>query len=78
MKKVKGMTSRIAAMLLSAMLAAGSVPGIVFASEPQWDPGRYPETAAEGSYDAWESGMTDGLQEGNQETVNDGSADEYG
>ena len=76
MKKVKGMTSRIAAMLLSAMLAAGSVPGIVFASEPQWDPGRYPETAAEGSYDAWESGMTDGLQEGNQETVNDGSADE--
>ena len=76
MKKVKGMTSRIAAMLLSAMLAAGSVPGIVFASEPQWDPGRYPETAAEGSYDAWESGMTDGLQEGNQETANDGSADE--
>ena len=76
MKKVKGMTSRIAAMLLSAMLVAGSAPGIVFASEPQWDPGRYPETAAEGSYDAWESGMTDGLQEGNQETVNDGSADE--
>ena len=76
MKKAKKVTSRIAAMLLSAMLAAGSVPGVVFASEPQWDPGRYPETAAEGSYDAWESGMTDGLQEGNQETVNDGSADE--
>ena len=76
MKKVKGMTSRIAAMLLSAMLAAGSVPGIVFASEPQWDPGRYPETAAEGSNNAWEPGMSNGLQEGNEETANDGSADE--
>ena len=76
MKKVKGMTSRIAAMLLSAMLAAGSVPGIVFASEPQWDPGRYPETVAEGSNNAWEPGMSNGLQEGNEETANDGSADE--
>ena len=76
MKKVKGMTSRIAAMLLSAMLAAGSVPGIVFASAPQWDPGRYLETAAEGSNNAWEPGMSNGLQEGNEETANDGSADE--
>ena len=76
MKKVKGMTSRIAAMLLSAMLAAGSVPGIVFASELQWDPGRYPETVAEGSNNAWEPGMSNGLQEGNEETANDGSADE--
>ena len=76
MKKAKKVTSRIAAMLLSAMLAAGSVPGVVFASEPQWDPGRYPETAAEGSYNAWEPGMSNGLQEGNEETANDGSADE--
>ena len=76
MKKAKKVTSRIAAMLLSAMLAAGSVPGVVFASEPQWDPGRYPETAAEGSYNAWEPGMSNGLQEENEETANDVSTDE--
>ena len=47
MKKVKGLRKRIVAMLMSGMLAVGSVPGVVLASENQTDIGRNSEIAAE-------------------------------
>ena len=40
MKKVKGLTNRIVAMLLSGMLVVGAVPGTVFASETPEDIGQ--------------------------------------
>ena len=47
MKKVKGITNRIVAMLMSGMLAVGAVPGTVLASENQADIGQTSEIAAE-------------------------------
>ena len=47
MKKAKGLTKRIAAMVLSGMLVVGAVPGIVLASESQADIGQTSEIAAE-------------------------------
>ena len=47
MRKVYGLTNRIAAMLLSGMLVVGSVPGTVLASDIQTDIGQTSETAAE-------------------------------
>jgi len=47
MKKVKGLTKRIAAMLMSGMLIVGAVPGTVLASENQADIGQTSEIAAE-------------------------------
>ena len=47
MKKIKGVTNRIAAMMLSGMLAVGSVPGTVLAADFQIDPGQTSVVAAE-------------------------------
>ena len=47
MKKVKGLTKQIAAMLMSGMLIVGAVPGTVMASENQADIGQTSEMAAE-------------------------------
>ena len=47
MKKVKGLTKRIAAMLMSGMLIVGAVPGTVLASENEADIGQTSEIAAE-------------------------------
>ena len=47
MKKIREVTNRIAAMLLSGMLAVGSVPGTVLAADFQIDPGQTSEVAAE-------------------------------
>ena len=47
MKKVKGLTNRIVAMLMSGMLVVGAVPGTVLASENQADIGQSSEIAAE-------------------------------
>ena len=47
MKKVKGLTKRIVAMLMSGMLVVGAVPGTVLASENQADIGQTSEIAAE-------------------------------
>ena len=47
MKKIKGVTNRIAAMFLSGMLVVGAVPGTVLASESQADIGQTSEIAAE-------------------------------
>ena len=65
MKKAKGMTSRIVAVLLSGMLTAGLMPGIAFASEPQVNSGWYPELAAEGT----EESATGFPSEGTEETA---------
>ena len=63
MKKAKGMTSRIVAVLLSGMLAAGLMPGIAFASEPQGNPGWYPELAAEGTEESAAEFPSEGTEE---------------
>ena len=47
MKKVKGITNRIVAMLMSGMLVVGAVPGTVLASENQADIGQTSEITAE-------------------------------
>ena len=47
MKKVKGLTKRLAAMVLSGLLVIGAVPGTVLASESPEDLGQTAETAAE-------------------------------
>ena len=47
MKKVKGLTKRLAAMFLSGLLVVGAVPGTVLASESPEDLGQTAETAAE-------------------------------
>ena len=47
MKKVKGLTKRLAAVLLSGMLVVGAVPGTVLASESPEDMGQTSEITAE-------------------------------
>ena len=47
MKKVKGLTKRLAAVLLSGMLVVGAVPGTVLASESPEDIGQTAEITAE-------------------------------
>ena len=47
MRKVKGLTNRIAAVFLSGMLVVGAVPGTVLASESPENLGQTAETAAE-------------------------------
>jgi hypothetical protein len=47
MRKVKGLTNRIAAVFLSGLLVVGAVPGTVLASESPEDLGQTAETAAE-------------------------------
>ena len=47
MRKVKGLTKRIAAVFLSGLLVVGAVPGTVLASESPEDLGQTAETAAE-------------------------------
>ena len=47
MKKVKGLTKRLAAMFLSGLLVVGAVPGTVLASESPEDLGQTAEIAAE-------------------------------
>ena len=51
MKKVKGLTKRLAAVLLSGMLVVGAVPGTVLASESPEDMGQTSEISAEGMGD---------------------------
>ena len=63
MKKAKGMTSRIVAVLLSGMLTAGLMPGIAFASEPQGNSGWYPELAAEGTEESAAEFPSEGTEE---------------
>ena len=46
MRKVKGLTNRIAAVFLSGLLVVGAVPGTVLASESPEDLGQTAETAA--------------------------------
>ena len=73
MKKAKGMTSRIVAVLLSGMLAAGLMPGIAFASEPQGNPGWYPELAAEGTEESAAEFLSEGTEETAAEFPSDGT-----
>ena len=47
MRKVKGLTNRLAAMFLSGLLVVGAVPGTVLASESPEDLGQTAEIAAE-------------------------------
>ena len=47
MKKVKGLTNRIVAMLMSGMLVVGAVPGTVLASDIPDDIGQTSEIADE-------------------------------
>ena len=46
MKKVKGLTNRLAAMFLSGLLVIGAVPGTVLASESPEDMGQTSEITA--------------------------------
>ncbi len=73
MKKAKGMTSRIVAVLLSGMLAAGLMPGIAFASEPQGNPGWYPELAAEGTEESAAEFPSEGTEESAAEFPSEGT-----
>ena len=80
MKKVKGLRKRIVAMLMSGMLAAGSVPGVVLASENQTDIGRNSEIAAEVPEGADLEEVPEGadLKEVPEETSSEGlPAEEY-
>ena len=73
MKKAKGMTSRIVAVLLSGMLAAGLMPGIAFASEPQGNPGWYPELAAEGTEESAAEFPSEGTEKSTAEFPSEGT-----
>ena len=46
MRKVKGLTNRIAAVFLSSLLVVGAVPGTVLASESPEDMGQTSEITA--------------------------------
>ena len=72
MKKAKGMTSRIVAVLLSGMLTAGLMPGIAFASEPQVNSGWYPELVAEGTEESAAEFPSEGTVESAAEFLSEG------
>ena len=59
MKKVKGLTNRIAAVFLSGLLVIGAVPGTVLASESPENLGQTSETAAEDTGKASETEAED-------------------
>ena len=58
MRKVKGLTNRLAAVFLSGLLVVGAVPGTVLASEFPADTGQTSETAAEDMEDTLSEEMS--------------------
>ena len=68
MKRMKGQTNRVVAMLLAGMLAVGSVPGIVLASEIRTDLSQNSPMAVEETEEITEAFPAKDAEETTEET----------